>query len=496
MINLDANIVAVSLSSITRSLHADFAAIEWVISAYTLAFATLLMPAGALADRFGRKRMLVTGLAIFTLASGLCGVAHTPDVLNWARALQGAGAALQLSAALAILSHSFQGRERANAFAFWGSVIGVAMMLGPVAGGLITQWLGWQWAFYVNLPVGAFMIALTLYAVKESKDPNAVRVDLAGVLTFSGFLGLLTLALISGNRAGWLSSSILVELSCAVVLLIAFLIVETIQARPMVELKYFLRRTYLGANIAGLGYAVAFLTMLTYLPFFFQSALGYDPLTAGLLMLPLALPLFVVPRLVALYLDHRLSGRTLLMIGLVLVGTGLLLAALKVTLFRYPLIFESMLIASIGAGILNGQTAKVGMTVIPVERAGMASGISGTTRFSGLVVGFATLGAILFARIDASVGQVLPGLASEDRLAITRSIANGDLVQALSLIEAQHGAASVVKECLGYGYQGLLFTAAIVALVAAALCWLLVSPRETAPHGVAGNAPVLELTAE
>jgi len=185
MINLDANIVAVSLSSIARSLHADFAAIEWVISAYTLAFATLVMPAGALADRFGRKRMLVLGLAIFTLASGICGAATSTTLLNYARALQGVGAALQLSAALAILAHGFQGRERASAFAFWGSVIGVAIMLGPVAGGLITQLFGWQWAFYVNLPVGAAMIALTLYAVKESKDPHAMRVDIAGVLTFT-----------------------------------------------------------------------------------------------------------------------------------------------------------------------------------------------------------------------------------------------------------------------------------------------------------------------
>ncbi len=495
MINLDANIVAVSLSSISRSLHADFAAIEWVISAYTLAFATLLMPAGALADRFGRKRMLVTGLTIFTLASWICGAAHSTTTLNGARALQGVGAALQLSAALAILSHGFHGKERANAFAFWGSVIGVAIMLGPVAGGLITQLLGWQWAFYVNLPVGVVMIALTLYAVKESKDPNAIRVDIAGVLTFSGFLGLLTLALISGNREGWLSRSIIVEISVAAGLLIAFLIVETVQARPMVDLRYFLRRTYLGANIAGIAYAMAFLTMLTYLPFFFQSALGYAPLTAGLMMLPLALPLFVVPRIVAVYLDHRLSGRALLVIGLALVGTGLLLTGLRITLFRYPAIFESMFIASLGAGILNGQIAKVGMAVIPTERAGMASGVSGTMRFSGIVVGFATLGAILFQRIEASIRLALPDLAGDGRLAITRGIANGNLESAVSLIGRRNGATAIARDALGHGYAGVLLAAASVALIAAVLCWLLVSAEETAPHHLAGARP-LELSAD
>ncbi len=187
MINLDANIVAVSLSSIAHALKAEFAGIEWVISAYTLTFASLVLPAGALADRYGRKRMLLLGLAIFTLASFACGAAPSVAVLNAARAAQGVGAALQLSAALATLSHVFRGAAPARAFAFWGSVIGIAISLGPVVGGLITQTLGWEWAFYVNVPVGLVMIALPLYAVEESRDPDATRVDLPGVVSFSAF---------------------------------------------------------------------------------------------------------------------------------------------------------------------------------------------------------------------------------------------------------------------------------------------------------------------
>lgn len=219
MINLDANIVAVSLTSIAHSLHADFAAIEWVISGYTLAFAILLMPAGALADRFGRKRMLLIGLALFTVASGICGAASTSLVLNAARVLQGAGAALQLSAALAILAHGFHGAARAKAFAFWGSVIGIATTLGPVVGGLITQSLGWQWAFYINLPIGCVMIALVLHTVTDSKDPNANKIDTAGVVTLSAGLGLLTSALIAGNRDGWSSLPIILQLGGSAVFL-------------------------------------------------------------------------------------------------------------------------------------------------------------------------------------------------------------------------------------------------------------------------------------
>lgn len=487
MISLDSNIVAVSLASIASSLHADFAAIEWVISAYTLAFATLLMPAGALADRFGRKKSLITGLTLFTVASVFCGAASTPGVLNAARAVQGLGAALQLSAALAILSHGFQGKARAKAFAFWGSVIGIATTLGPVVGGLITQTLGWEWAFYINLPVGVAMILITWKSVEESKDPNATKVDIAGVVTFSGFLGLATLALISGNNTGWSSSSIVVKLTVSTICFIGFLFVEMMQKRPMVDLSYFKKPTYIGASIAGVAYAVSFLTMLTYLPFFFRSGLDSSPLRAGLLMLPLALPLFLVPRIMALFLEHRLSGRTLLTVGLAFVSIGLFLTALQLHHFSYSAILWSMLIASTGAGILNGQVPKVSMSVIPPERAGMASGISGTMRFSGLVVGFAALGAILFQRIYTSVSIGMDAITTDEKLAITRAIANGSVNAAKALVYAHGGDVNLVRDSLGYGYEGVLMGGAVVAFASMLLCWFFIRSHETSPIDTRGS---------
>ncbi len=182
MIMLDSNIVAVSLPSIARDLNATFTDIEWVVSAYVLTFAALLMPSGALADRFGRRRMLTVGLAIFTLASLLCGLAPSALILNGARAVQGVGAAIELSAALAVLGHEFRGAERAKAFGFWGTVVGVAVAVGPLVGGLITSGFGWRWAFLVNLPFGAALIWLAIDAVQESRDPDAQRLDIAGVL--------------------------------------------------------------------------------------------------------------------------------------------------------------------------------------------------------------------------------------------------------------------------------------------------------------------------
>jgi Major Facilitator Superfamily len=300
--------------------------------------------------------------------------------------------------------------------------------------------------------------------------------------------------LISGNRDGWLSHAIVSRLSIAALLLVAFLFVELKQQRPMIEMRYFLRATYLGANIAGVAFAVAFLTMLTYLPFFFQSALGYAPLTAGLLMLPLAVPLFVVPRIVSVYFDHRWSGRALLALGLALIGVGLLVTSMRIALFSYMAIFVSMLVASVGAGILNGQVAKVTMSVIPVERAGMASGISGTMRFSGIVVGFAALGAILFQRIGAVISQDMPMLSRVDRLAITHAVADGNVSSAAAMIVSHNGVAALARESLGRGYQGVMFAAAIVALIATVLCWALVDARETAPHDAASGPRALEIS--
>src|ERR1700742_2735309 len=184
MLQLDANIVSVSLPAIAHSLNASFTGIEWVITAYMLSFASLLMPAGALADRFGRKRLLIIGLSVFTFASLLCGAAPNLPVLIAARALQGAGAAMQLSSALATLSHAFHGEGRARAFAVWGSVVGIGITSGPVVGGLITQAFGWEWAFYVNLPIGFALIVLIVNVTQTSKDPGAVRLDLPGVASF------------------------------------------------------------------------------------------------------------------------------------------------------------------------------------------------------------------------------------------------------------------------------------------------------------------------
>jgi EmrB/QacA subfamily drug resistance transporter len=471
MLQLDANIVAVSLPSISESLGANFAGIEWVITAYTLSFASLLLPAGALADRFGRKRMLVTGLCLFTLASFFCGAAPNLTVLIAARAFQGIGAALQLSSALATLASAFKGDTRARAFAFWGSVVGVGITLGPIVGGMITQTFGWQWAFYINLPIGVATAALIVMVIDESSDPGAVRVDVPGVLTFSAFLFLTTLALISGNHDGWTSAHILAEGGGALIFFILF----------MVDFSFFRRPTYLGANIAQFSFAAGLLTMLTFMPIYFQHALGLSPRTAGLLMLPMALPLFIVPRIVTAQLSHRLTGRTLLTAGLALVSLGLAFMALVAGDLDVRFMLAGMLATGLGAGLLNGETTKVGMTVIPAERAGMASGISGTMRFTGIVIGFAALGVVLFSRISSAITTALPSLDEADRLGFVREVASGNLSGAGTGFSPGIDLHMLALKSFAHGYSSLFAASAVFCFVAAVLTWLLVRDSDTPP---------------
>lgn len=494
MIMLDSNIVAVSLSAIARDLNAAFADIEWVVSAYVLTFAALLMSAGSLADRFGRRRLLIVGLSIFTLASMLCGVAPTALILNAARALQGVGAAMQLSAALAVLGHEFRGPERAKAFGFWGTVIGVAVAVGPVVGGLITSAFGWRWAFLINIPVSIVMIWLAVTAVEESNDPDARKLDLAGMVLFGAGLFLLVWALIGANVDGWLSRTTMTKLATAALLLVLYVIAELVQKRPMVDFGLFRNRTFLGSSVAMLGFASAAQVMMTYLPLYLQNIFGLSPAAAGLAMLPFALPLFFFPR-VAAALAARISGRALLTIGLAIVAIGNLATAIAVAAdLSIGLVAIGMLLTGCGAGLLNGETTKVSMSVIPPERGGMASGIGGTLRFVGLVTGLTGLGVVLAAQTEhhfvaaTSASGLLPIHEGSPSVVVSRIIA-GDIAGVVAGMPEAAAARilEVGRMSFGAGFSVVLLVASSIATLAALLTFALVSATETAPTPTASS---------
>ena len=366
---------------------------------------------------------------------------------------------MQLSSALATLSHSFQGEARARACSFWGSVVGIGIALGPVVGGLITQAFGWQWAFYVNLPIGLALIALIVRVIDSSKDPDAMRLDMPGVLCFGGALFLTTLALIEGTHLGWTGRPTLSELGGAVLLFVLIVIVERKQMCPMLELLYFLMPTYIGANLAQFSFSAGMLTMLTFIPIFLQRGLGHGAATAGLMMLPMVAPLFFVPRIVTRHLAHRLSGRSILALGLFLVCLGLFWFALVVQDIAYGPMLGGMLLTGIGAGLLNGETTKVGMTVISRERAGMASGVSGTVRFSGLVIGVAALGAILYGKVSAVVTGALVGASAGERLRIVLDITSGNLSGTTSARLEGFNIEALAVRAFASGYQSMFLAA-------------------------------------
>ena len=297
LIMLNSNIVAVSLPAIGRSLSASFTDIQWVISAYVLTYAALLLATGSYADLHGRRKAMLIGLVVFASASAACGIAANSLALNLARGAQGVGGAFLLTASLAIISAEFTGEARANAFAFWGASIGIALAVGPIIGGAITNIFGWRWIFLVNVPVCALLVAATLRVVAESRDPAARQLDIAGIVTFSLGLGLLIWGLIDGNDDGWTSVGILLRLIAAGLLFGAFVIVELRQARPMVDFALFQSRTFVGAVLAMIGYGASAQVMVFFLPLFLQNAYGYAPLVAGIAMLPFAAPMVLARRL-------------------------------------------------------------------------------------------------------------------------------------------------------------------------------------------------------
>jgi EmrB/QacA subfamily drug resistance transporter len=483
LIMLDSNIVAVSLPAIARSLNATFSDIEWVVSAYILTFAALLLAAGAFGDLYGRKRAALIGLAVFLTASGLCGFAQTALMLNLARALQGIGASLLLTAALAIINHAFVGPERAKAYAFWGACLGIAITCGPIVGGLITDFVGWRWAFLVNLPVCAALFVATLRVVRESRDHEAKRLDVAGIVTFSAGLFLLIWALIDGNALGWGTPAILERLAGAAALLGLFVVVEARQVRPMVDLGLFRGATFLGSTVAMVGYAGAAQVMIFYLPLYLQNAFGFSPARAGLAMLPFALPMFLTPRFGA-RLANRYSGRALLTAGLSITLIGnLALAASAWLALAYPPFVVGMIVAGAGAGLLNSETAKVMQGAVPAQRAGMASGLSATTRFTGLLIGVAGLGAILS---HVATGRFLPiaigaGLSEDAARALARRVLSGDLGNAIADLAA--GRRDLLERAAGeafaHGFAAASLAAGAVAAVCAVLTYRLVRAAET-----------------
>lgn len=471
---LDTNVVAIVLPTIAREFRASFADVEWVISAYVLCFASLLLPAGAIADRFGRRRVYLIGIASFAIASLLCGLAPSAPALYLARALQGISAAFLLAPALAIIGHSFHdAQERNRAWAIWGSIMGLTMVLAPIIGGLIASTLGWRWAFYINVPICIFLAGAVFFLIEESRDDAARKLDPAGIVLFAASMFGLTWGLINGQAAGWTSWSALGGFIAGGLSAGAFIAVEQAQARPMLDIRLFSSPRFLAAVWAMFAYAAAAQVMASMLPLFLQNGLGQSALQAGFDMLPFALAMLVFPHIGRL-LERRLSSASILTLGLLLVAVGNTITAWGAHSVAWHIIMSGMIVLGSGGGLLNGETQKAIMSAVPRERSGMASGISTTSRFSGILLGFAMLSGVLATMVRSWAKTFGCGVCQHPST-FADAIVAGDLPGALSGLSASARTTGLEQahQAFSHGFSWALLTAAVFAFISSVMVFTL-----------------------
>ena len=393
IVTLDNLVVTTALPSIHRDLHASIQSLEWTVNAYTLTFAVLLLTGAALGDRFGRKRLFVVGLGIFTLGSAGAALAPSISWLIAARAFQGVGGAIVAPLTLTILSAAVPAERRGAALGIWGAVSGLAIGLGPVVGGAIVQSISWQWIFWLNVPIALALIPVAIRQLQESRGPNGA-LDLRGLaLASTGLLGIV-LGVIRGNQVGWGSAQVLLAGAVGAALLAAFVAWELHTPNPMLPMRLFRCRTFSAANVTSLLMSFGMFGAIFLLTQFLQTAQGYSPLQAGLRVLPwTAMPLLVAP--IAGALSDRIGGRPLMAAGVALqAGSLAWLASVAAVSVPYSALIGPFVMAGVGMGMFFAPVANVVLGSVAPEEEGQASGANNAIRELGGVFGVAVLASI------------------------------------------------------------------------------------------------------
>jgi EmrB/QacA subfamily drug resistance transporter len=441
MLLLDVTVVNVALPAIRADLGASFAEMQWVIDAYALTLAATLLSAGALADRIGRRAVFIWGLALFTACSALCAAATSPAFLDLARAAQGVGAAAMFASSLALLANEFQGSERGFALGVWGGVTGAALAIGPLIGGVLTDELNWRWIFLVNLPIGGLLIWLTARSLPESREERPPPLDLAGMVTFGAACFLATYGLIRGNEDGWGSLAIAGSLVAAALLLAAFVAIERRSAAPMLPLSLFRIPAFTGTALVAFAQSVALYPLLLFVAIYLQAGLGLSPTETGLRILPLTLVLVVVAPISG-RLTNRWPLRVPLTTGLVLIGVGLLLMRAVDADSEWTVLLPGLLVGGLAIGVISPALAAAMVSVLPVERSGLASGINNTFRQLGIAIGIAGLGAIFEHQASQALGLRIGIVAGLDSvLAVAAATAFVGAAVAWPLLGSQRSTA-------------------------------------------------------
>jgi EmrB/QacA subfamily drug resistance transporter len=453
MIMLDNTVVNVALPSIQRDLDADLSELQWIVTGYALTFAALMLVGGKLADAYGRRLIFVVGIAVFTVASLLCGLADSSEMLIAARVLQGAGAALMNPASLSIIAATFPPRERGTAIGVWAGVSALALAIGPLVGGLITEHLDWSWIFFVNVPVGILGIAASYVFIDESRDETHVRLDLPGLATSGIGLFALTYGLIEANTYGWSSARIVGSFVLAGVSLLVFVQLERRQRDPMLPLELFRSGTYTGSNLVVLLVALAMFGVFFFVSLYLQNILGYSAVQTGAAFLPLTILIILVAPIAGKTSD-RIGSRGLMTAGMILIAVQLVMFSRLSADASFWDLFPALVIGGIGMSLTMTPSAAAATRSVPVDKAGVGSAVLNSARQIGGTMGIAVMGAIVAAEAG---GERTP-------------------------------------EAFMKGFQAALLVAAAIAFAGAIVAFTLVRPHEGAgrPTGDAAIEPVAD----
>ena len=439
MIMLDNTVVNVALPSIQRELGADLSELEWIVTGYALTFASLMLVGGKVADAYGRRRIFVTGIAVFTLASLLCGLANSTDMLIGARVLQGAGAALMNPATLSIIAATFPPRQRGTAIGIWAGVSALALAIGPLVGGLITEHLHWSWIFFLNIPVGVAGIAASYVFIDESRDESHSSLDLPGLATSAIGLFALTYGLIEANTYGWTSARIVGVFVLAAASLVSFVVLERRRREPMLPLELFRSGTYTGANLVVLLVALAMFGVFFFVSLYMQNVLGYSAVQTGAAFLPMTILIILVAPIAGRASD-RIGSRGLMTAGMIFVATQLVLFSRLSADASFWNLLPALLIGGVGMALTMTPSAAAATRSVPVDKSGVGAAVLNSARQVGGTMGIAIIGAIMAAEAggERSVEAFMRGF--EVSLRVAAGIAVLGAVVAFVLVRPHEGA--------------------------------------------------------
>jgi EmrB/QacA subfamily drug resistance transporter len=467
MLLLDITIVTVALPDIQRGLGSSFSGLQWIVDAYALTLAAFLLTAGSLSDMYGRRLLFLVGLVVFTGASLLCGFATSTLMLQVSRAVQGVGGATMFAVSLALLADAFRGKDRGVAFGIWGAITGIAVAVGPLLGGVLTSGISWRWIFFVNGPIGAVAIVLTVLKVAESRQSGAARPDWPGFVLFSLGLACLVYGLIESNQKSFGNSLVVGSFVAAGVLLAAFVLAELRGRHPMFDLALFRVPAFSGGCVAAFGLSASIFAMILYLVLYVQDILGYSALGTGLRMTVMSAGMFAAATISG-RASTRVPVRLLIGAGLIGGGAGLLLMRGLGAASSWTHLIPGLILAGVGAGLVNPPLASTAVGVVRPERAGMASGINSTFRQVGIATGIAVLGTLfshtLTEHVRATITTVphISGRAAQ----ITAAVQAGQTGRLIAHLPARtgHAVAIVTRSAFTAGLNQILLIAAIIAL--------------------------------